>query len=147
MKFNVDECKVLHVGRNNIEFEYEMGGDWILNVDNEKDLGIIITKDLKPHEQCVAARNKANKILNMIRRQVECKSAEIVTKMYNSYVRPILENCIQFWCPYLVQNIDMLEKVQKRATKMIPGIRFLPYRERLARLKMFSLKCRRLRGI
>ena len=49
-------------------------GDWILNADNEMDLGIIITMELKPHEQCVASWNKTNKILNMIRRQVECES-------------------------------------------------------------------------
>ena len=46
--------------------------------------------------------------------------------MHNSYVRPILENCIQLLCLHLVQNIDMLEKVQKQATKIIPGIRFIP---------------------
>ena len=69
------------MGNNNIRFGYEMNGEWLQNFDKERDLGIIIKEDMKPHEQCIEARNKANKILNMIRRQVECKSPEIITKI------------------------------------------------------------------
>ena len=82
----------------------------------------------------------------MMRRHVECKSHEIITQMYNSYVRPILEHCAEFWCPHTVQDIDMLETVQEWATKMIPGFRLHSYQDRLATLNMFSLRRWRLRG-
>ena len=56
------------------------------HIESEKVLGVIINEDLKTHEQCVEVSNKANKILNMLRRHIECKSPEIITNMYNSYI-------------------------------------------------------------
>ena len=65
-----------------------------MDADSEGDLGVIIAKDLDPHEQCDAARNGASKVLNMIGRRVECESAEIVAGMCNSCVGSMFENCI-----------------------------------------------------
>ena len=89
------------------------------------------------------AKNKDNVGYN---REVSYKSAELISKLYRSYVRPHLEYCCQFWSPISKQDADMLEKVQRRATKMIPSLRNLSYEERLKRLGMFSLRCRTLRG-
>ena len=85
-------------------------------------------------------------MLGIIKRGVSYKSAEVISKLYRSYVRPHLEYCIQFWSPTNVKDADMLEGVQRRATKMIPSLRNLSYEERLKRLGMFSLRLRRLRG-
>ena len=64
----------------------------------------------------------------------------------SAYVRPLLEYCIQVWSPTYEKDCWLLERVQKRATKMIQGIRNLQYEDRLRTLNMFSLKYRRLRG-
>ena len=140
MKFNVNKCKVIHIGSKNINFQYELNHNW-LPVDNqETDLGVIITDDLKSSAQCLLARNKANKMLGIINRGISFKSENIVRKLYTTYVRPQLEYCVQFWSPYLNKDIDLIESVQRRATKIIPSLRKLPYEERLKKLNLFSLK-------
>ena len=70
-------------------------------------------------------KNKVNLMLDIINRAVPYKSAEIMSKVHRSYVRPYLEYCIQFWKPINVKVADMLEGVQRRATKLIPNLRNL----------------------
>ena len=60
MSFNIDKCKVLHYGKGNIEYKYSMCGQPLDEVDSEKDLGIIFSKNLKVAEQCKEAYTKAN---------------------------------------------------------------------------------------
>src|SRR5678816_4914578 len=121
MNFNSKKCKVLHLGYSNKSFNYDMNGDWLESVDQEKDLGVIISSNLKVANQCLEARNKANKMLGIINRNVVYKSKEVISKLYNSYVRPIIEYSAQVWAPYLKKDLDMLERVQSRATRMISG--------------------------
>ena len=66
--------------------------------------------------------------------------------MYKSLVRPRLEYCIQAWCPHLRKDIDLLETVQRRATRLIYSLHDLPYYDRLKRLKLTTLEMRRVRG-
>ena len=66
--------------------------------------------------------------------------------MYKSLVRPRLEYCIQAWCPHLRKDIDLLEKVQRRATRLIYSLHDLPNCDRLKRLKLTTLVTRRVRG-
>ena len=82
----------------------------------------------------------------MIRRNTTYKVKELIAPLYTAIVRPHLEYCIQAWRPYLRNNVDMLDKIQKRATKLIPGLRDLSYEERLKECGLTSLETRRLRG-
>ena len=146
MPFNLDKCKVMHVGQRNDKAKYELLGKELDICTEEKDLGVIITNDLKPSKQCTHVEKKAQKILGYIKRQFTTRKEETILTLYNALVRPHLEYAVQFWSPSLRKDIEKLEKVQARATKLMPSIRHISYDRRLARLNLFSLEKRRLRG-
>ena len=140
------KCKVMNFGSKNIKADYVMN-DKVLNVANEeKDLGVIVCNNLKVSKQCVTASKKANQILGMIGRTFSCKSKGIVLKLYKALVRPHLDYCSQVWRPHLVKDKDCLEKVQRRATRMIEECRGLNYEERLKLTRLTTLETRRLRA-
>ncbi|XP_076061759.1 uncharacterized protein LOC143037434 isoform X1 [Oratosquilla oratoria] len=146
MKFNTSKCKVMHLGKNNSKYDYKLFGNSLTKVDSEKDLGVIISNDLKSSKQCISASEKANKILGLIARSFDFKSPSLINKLYKSLVRPHLEYAVSVWSPNLIKDIDRLEKVQRRATKLIPNIKNKSYENRLKHMNLFSLKKRRLRG-
>jgi hypothetical protein len=146
MLFNNSKCSVIHFGYNNNRAEYRMGDDILEHKEEEKDLGIVVHQSLKPSQQCVKAAKKANKILGMISRNISFKSPFIITKLYKHLVRPQLEYAIQAWRPWLKKDVNLLEGVQRRATKMVNGMRQLPYEERLRNLGLLPLNKRFERG-
>ena len=146
MEFNVDKCKSLHIGNNNVNYSYKMNDNLINKTSEQKDLGVIIDNKLTFSKQCVESAKQANKILGFISRTFDYKSKDIILPLYKSLVRPHLEYAVQFWSPSYRKDIEALERVQRRATKLIPTLRNYPYKERLKKLRLFSLEVRRLRG-
>ena len=146
MPFNANKCKVMHIGYRNPRSEYSLQGTVIESTEIEKDLGVVISSDLKFSKQCLEAEKKAQRMLGYIKRQFGFRNKEIVLSLYNSLVRPHLEYAVQFWCPSQRGDIDRLERVQRRATKLIPSIRNRSYEDRLRELNLFTLEQRRLRG-
>ena len=146
MLFNFGKCKCLHIGPGNTRMNYEMGGTILSTTVKEKDLGVTMNANMKVSEQCRIAASKANQVLGMIRRNITYKDKSLIVPLYKAIVRPHLEYCIQAWSPYLRKDIDMLEKIQRRATKLIPGLRDLRYEERLKECGLTTLETRRLRG-
>ena len=146
MSFNVDKCTVMHMGKNNEEFQYKMGTGTLKKSEQEKDLGVTINRSGKSSVQCGIAVKKANAVLGMIKRNITFKSKENMVRLYKSLVRPRLEYCVQAWNPYLQKDIEKLERVQRRATKLIEGFRNLSYEARLNKTGLISLEQRRVRG-
>ena len=109
----------MHIGANNLKEEYFMDGKQLEKISEEKDLGVIVSSNFKVSNQCIKVAKKGNQILGLIRRTITCRSKEIIERLYKSLVRPHLEYCIQAWRPHLVKDIEILERVQRRATRMI----------------------------
>ena len=97
-------------------------------------------------EQCRIAESNDNQIIGMIRRNITYKENSSIVPLYKAIVIPPLEYCIQAWNPHLRKDIGMLEKIQRRATKLIPGLRDLRYEERLKECGLTTLETRILRG-
>ncbi|KAK8741933.1 hypothetical protein OTU49_002018 [Cherax quadricarinatus] len=146
MQFNIDKCKVLNVGQDNNHATYKLNNVDLNITDCEKDLGVLVSSNLKPRQQCISVRNKANRILGFISRSINNRSPQVVLQLYTSLVRPHLDYAAQFWSPYYRMDINSLENVQRRMTKLIPCIRNLPYEDRLRALNLHSLERRRIRG-
>ena len=144
--FNVNKCKVIHFRYSNTNHDYVIGGNVLAVADEERDLGVIVSKDLKVTKQCAKAVCSANRILGMTARFITNKTASIILKLYKSLVRPHLEYCIQAWRPHYRKDIELLEGVQRRATRMIEGYKNLDYTHRLQLLGLTTLETRRLRG-
>jgi len=95
--------------------------------------------------QCVEAAKKAMKILVMVRRQFKNMDKECFTLLYRTFIRPHLEYAIQVWSPYMKRDIECLEKVQRRATKLVSWLKNCSYEDRLVKLGLTSLEERRRR--
>ena len=147
MIFNFGKCKCLHTGSGNTGMNYEMGGTILSKTVKEKDLGVTMNANMKLSEQCRIAASKGNQVLGMIRWNITYKEKNLIIPLYKAIVRPHLEYCIQAWTPHLRKDVDMLETIQRRATKPIPELRDLTYEERLKECGLTTLETRRLRGI
>ena len=150
LRYNSAKCKVLHLGSRN------MRGRYFVNVkeeaqeltpsDLEKDLGVWVDEGLKFDKHINKTVTRANQILGLINRTFSYKDINVIKKLYTSLVRPHLEYCNVVWSPRYKKDVQIIETVQKRATRMIRDIRDLPHEERLKRMQLPSMVYRRYRG-
>ena len=150
--FNVSKCKVLHIGtktdrnKDSYYMEHEKEEKQIETCDQEKDLGVIFDEKLDFNKHIESAINKANRMLGVIKKSFSYLDKNIFLKLYKSMVRPHLEYGNIIWHPMYKKQSISIEKVQRRATRLLKECKGMTYIQRLKYLDIHSLKGRRLRG-
>ena len=155
MRFHPTKCKVMHLGSNNPRYNYHMQDSFtettcqqhtLQATHVEKDLGVYIDADLKFTKHVEEKVNTANRLLGYLRRTFKYLNKDTLSLLFKSLIRPHLEFGSCIWAPKQKYNIKLVENVQRRATKLIPELRDLPYNQRLKELNLETLSYRRMRA-
>ena len=134
----------MHIGNNTICRPVSINGCNLPVFSSCRDLGVLVSSDLSPSVHIDSIVAKAHQRANVILRCFLSRDVTLLTRAFTVYVRPILEyNCV-VWSPHLKQDIEKIERVQRRYTKRLCGLSNISYSERLRRLQLCSLEQRRL---
>jgi hypothetical protein len=117
LNFNESKCVVLRI-KAAISFFYSMNGVYLNEVTDQKDLGVLISNDLKPSKHINTIVKKSYQKLGMFRRCFSGFTQEKVIILYTSIIRPTLEYASIVWSPWLKKDVQKLEKVQKRCLRL-----------------------------
>ena len=114
ISFNVDKCSVMHIGHNNMQSNYTISNQQLPTTDQKRDLGIIITTDLKWQKHIEKRSKTAHRVFGFISRNFRYKNKELILPLYKSLVRPHLEHAVQFWSPHLFTKWRRYREEQQR---------------------------------
>ena len=128
----------MHIGHNNMQSNYNMSNQQLPTTDQQRDLRIIITKDS-------SGKNKPRKLQNSQQSTgVYCQQFQVQKQRTDPPIiqipsPPTLEHAVQFWSPHLRRDDDKIEKIQRKATKMISEIGNHSYHQRIQDHDLISL--------
>ena len=144
LKINVEKCETVHLGNSNVFYPYTIDDRLIRCVNSCRDLGVTVSHDLSPREYCKNIVKTTFYKIKLFRLGFSCNEISFAIDMYKTYIRPSLEYNTQIWSPHLISDIDLVERVQRKFTKYLPGYWRLSYVQRLNALNLQSLEERRL---
>ncbi len=145
--FHPEKCHILHLGKKqDLEHRYSMEGVPLDTTEVEKDLGVHVDSELNFRTHCLKIAATANKLVGICHRSFTYMDCGVFLYLFKGIIRPRLEYASSVWSPRYARDIDTIEAVQRRATKLVPGLYDLSYEERLRKLDLPTLVFRRLRG-
>ena len=96
MQFNVNKCTIMSVGKEDWPVEYTLSNNALGKTHSARDLGVQVSGDLRPRQQCILTRNRANKILGCIGRCLTNRTPEVILRLYLALVRSHLDCAVKF---------------------------------------------------
>ena len=144
LNLNASKCSCLHFSHGNARFQYKIRCTSIPSERSTVDLGVDITDYLKFSSHCRIVAARSQRMLSTFRLAFKSLNLRAWCTLYKAFVRSILEYCSVVWSPQYVKDIEILEKVQRRFTRILPDFRHLPYEDRLRLYGIPSLFARRL---
>ncbi|KAJ7403340.1 rna-directed dna polymerase from mobile element jockey-like [Pitangus sulphuratus] len=127
MKLNEDKYKVLHLGKHNPEMQHRLASIWLRSGSVARHPGVLVDDKLNMTEQGgAAAAEKANRTLGFTNKGITSRDQDGIIPLHSAHVRLYLEFSVHFWSPLCKKDMDRLERVQRRATKVIRELGSLP---------------------
>ena len=123
LPFSVEKCNVLHIEKNNNNQAYSLNSHNLQQVLEEKDLGVTFDSRLQFSTHTAGCTSKANQRIELLPRNFKFLDEETFLPFYKTLVRPILEYGYSVWKPYFKKDSELLEKVQRRSTKLVRPIK------------------------
>jgi len=123
-----------------------MKGQRLLTVTEEKDLGVVISSGTKSSQQCIQAYSKASRILAMINRTIIYIKVHRIWYISTSHWYVHISNTVRQLGHLTVKDKVLIDKIQRRFTRMIPWLKNLQYEDRLRELNLWTFEDRRERA-
>ena len=150
LRISISKCKTIQYGYVRYEIVYQLRDQNnevfdIPSCEEEKDLGIIFEKSLKFNKHVLNVVNRCKKLTGLIKRTFRFMDKRLFLQLYKTLIRSVVDYGIIVWYPSSRKNIQLIENIQKRATKTVPELKDMPYEERLRNLNLHTLLYRRQR--
>ena len=144
LKINLTKCVVLHLGHSNILFPHRINQFIVEKQFFCRDLGVHVASDFSAFNHCSIIVRNAMYRLHQFRKTFTGRRIDFKIFLFVTYIRPLVESNTAVWSPHYIQDIDMVEKVQRKFTKYLTGLRNMSYKERLQYLHLDTLEVRRI---
>ena len=144
LQISISKCFIMHIGPLSVQRDYFLDGLALPHTVSNRDLGVIVNDMLIPCSHIASVTVTANQRSNLIFRCFVSRDVNLLVRAFITYVRPILEYSSVVWSPHTKGDIECIERVQRRFTKRLPGLKNLTYSQRLKHVNLPSLELRRL---
>ena len=113
--------QVLHLGCTNLGNVYFMDGQLLQVIDQETDIGVVVSKNLKPSDHCTKIAQVVCQILGQVLRSLHFRDKKMFPRLYTTYMRPHIEFASPIWSPLLRKDMELIESVQRKFVKNVSG--------------------------